>query len=372
MVELPSLQGSARLLAVIVLVLLLLLVGSIFFATHFVTGTVNYVVSNIAARSGLSTFLVRGAVILLTIPFFWAVGKFTRNILGLFNLGWNPLSFYKSTPGIVIVIYIAAFYLAMYWASTSAYAYKYCGDTPEGIFVADGAGKDPVYGVETKPCSLVQIKELRAGNGNIAHPRSLSVDQPESYEWFDGLTGKARVFYAVLPNGDYRFFDRSGVDPGSGQPLQPITPQIVQQVRQQKTAAFEQKQRQAEAEASALKQKQAKNEQDAIRKNQVASIQAIVSQAENEFEAGQYKAAKQDCDHVVAQDRGSKECATIRQRSSVKLAQELVRRGQSQIQRGEFNEALWSAEEAMNLDPGNVNAVKLKELARQLKPHDLN
>ena len=70
MVKLPSLRGSGRLLAIVVLALLVVLVGCILFATQFVTGTVNYVVATIAGRSGFSQFLVRGAVIFVTIPFF--------------------------------------------------------------------------------------------------------------------------------------------------------------------------------------------------------------------------------------------------------------------------------------------------------------
>ena len=203
MIELPSLRGAARIFTIIVLVLLVVVVGSILFAARFVTGTINYVVSNLASRSGVSPFLVRFAVIFATIPFFIAVGKFTRNILGLFNLVWNPLSFYNRISGVIIVVYIAVFYLAMYGASADAYAYKYCGDTPEKIFVSDGPGKDPVYGVELRPCSLVQIKELRAGTGNIDRPHQVTIVDAEAFEWFDAITGKPRVWYAVLPNPDY-------------------------------------------------------------------------------------------------------------------------------------------------------------------------
>lgn len=71
MLQPPSARSFARLFALIVLVFLVLLAGSIFFATHFVTGTVNYVVSALAGRSGLSPFLVRGIIIIVTIPFFF-------------------------------------------------------------------------------------------------------------------------------------------------------------------------------------------------------------------------------------------------------------------------------------------------------------
>ena len=39
--------------------------------------------------------------------------------------------------------------------------------------------------------------------------------------------------------------------------------------------------------------------------------------------------------------------------------------------KGEFDKALRSAEKALDLDPANQNAVKLRNLAAQMKPHAL-
>jgi hypothetical protein len=79
-------------LAILVLVALVCLIASVLFATRFVEDTIGLVVENLSARSGLSIFLVKAVVIIGTIPFFWAVGKFTKNIWGLLNLGWDSMA----------------------------------------------------------------------------------------------------------------------------------------------------------------------------------------------------------------------------------------------------------------------------------------
>src|ERR1039458_8156039 len=249
MIDLPSMRSFGKFLIVIVIVLLILFIGSIFFGTHFLTSTIAYAVYTLSSRSGLSIFLVRGLVILLTIPFFMSVTIFTRNILGLLNLGWSPLSFYRKTSGIIIVAYVAAFWIAMYWASLHATAYKYCGYKHDGTLISsDNPGKEPVYGIELKPCTPEQILELN--EKNLSPPVELTIDNAESYDWFTGY-GKARVWYSVLPNGDYRFFDHPGNDPHSSQILQPINQDVIQRFKQAQAAALTAKTNAARAAAEA-------------------------------------------------------------------------------------------------------------------------
>ncbi len=330
--------------------------------TRFVFGTVDYVVDNLASRSGLSSFLVKGLVILGTIPFFWAVAQYTRNILGLLNMvSTSPLGFYRKKYGMIIVAYIGAFFLAMYFASLDAYAYKFCADTPEGIWTSDGPGKDPVYGVDVKPCSLGQIKTLRNSKGKLQAPEEIHIASVNNYRWFNGVTSQSLVWYDVLPDGDYRFFDRAGADPYTGEALRPVTHEVVQQLRQ----------RQATKETS-YKQKQAWQAAQESKSKELADLQMLVQNAQREFDGGNYQAAKDTCDQVLTKDRTNEGCRTVRQRASVKLAQQLVKQGQTQLERGQFDEALWSADEAIRLDPANPNAPKLKQFAVQMKPHSLN
>lgn len=372
MIKLPPVRGLSRVVGLVVLAGLFLLVGSLIFATHFVTGTINYVVSNITARSGLSPFLVRGSVIILTIPFFWAVAKFTRNVLGLLGLGWAPLSLYRNVYGLIIIGYISCFFLSMYWASREAYAYKYCGETPEGIFVSDGPGKDPVYGVQLAPCSIDQIKVLRHGEGDLRRPTEVKVDDAEHFEWYDAMTGKARVWYALLPNGDYRFFDRPGSDPNTGQQLRPVTPDVVQHMRSEEEDSRQQKQRNADLKAEAAKRRLAAASDRQAAENRAADLAALVAEGSAQFQSANYKDARTTCERALAIEPTNAPCGTIHQRSGVKLAQDFVREGQQQFQQGEFDEAIWSAESAIALDPTNMNAIKLKKLATLTKPHSLN
>jgi tetratricopeptide (TPR) repeat protein len=50
------------------------------------------------------------------------------------------------------------------------------------------------------------------------------------------------------------------------------------------------------------------------------------------------------------------------------LAEQLVNEGAAYWEKGEFSKALRSAEKALELDPANKNAAKLKGLALRMKP----
>jgi len=372
MPPIPRMRGLALIFASLVLIGVLAAIGSFLFATHFVSSTINYVVSNLADRSGLSPFLVRAVVIAATIPFFWAVARFTRNILGLLNLGWAPLSFYSNVYGIVIVLYVAGFFYAMYWSSRDAYAYKYCADTPEGIFVSDGTAKDPVYGIEPKPCTLAQIKELRNEHGSLQAPSEIQIANVDTYQWFDGVTGQPRVWFAIGPHGHYHFFNHPGDDPHTGQPLQPVRQDVIELLRQKEAADQAAKQHAAEIEASAAETDKKRQAAAAAKQKELASIQAEIDQAQLLYAQADYKGAKETCDLVLSQRADEPSCTIIRQHASVKLARELVDQGRLQFQRGEFDDAIWSAEGALKLDPTNANAAKLKQLASGIKQRSIN
>ncbi|WP_433974265.1 hypothetical protein [Tunturiibacter lichenicola] len=369
---LSSMRGSAQVFALLVLIVVFAAIGSLLFATHFVTGTITYVVDSLAARSGLSPFLVRAVVIVSTIPFFWAVARFTRNVLGLLNLGWSPLSLYSNIYGIIIVLYIAVFFFAMYWSSKDAYAYKYCADTPEGIFVSDGTAKDPVYGVESKPCSLLQIKELRNGKGNLQAPVEIRILEADHYPWFDGVTGRPRVWFALDPHGTYRFYDHPGNDPHSGQPLEAIRQDIIERLKQTEAAELAGKKQTSDAQTAAAKDEERRQLAAAAGQKERASLQAYIDDAQLLFDRGDFKGAKKTCDDVLARKPSEIACMTIRQHASVKLARQLVEQGRLEFQRGQFDEALWSAESAVALDPGSVNATKLRDLASSVKSRSVN
>lgn len=353
--------------AILVLVALVCLIAFILFNMRFVEDTIGLVVENLSARSGLSIFLVKAVVIFATIPFFWAVGKFTRNIWGLLNLGWDSMAFYKNKYGIIIIAYVGVYFLAMYGASLEAYEYKYCADTPEGIWTSDSPGKDPVYGIEAKACTQQQRLALRAGRGHLKPPQEISINDADKYEWFDPVTGQPRVWYSSTSEHGFRFFDGRGVDPHDRQELKPITPEIIEVVKSQQTAKIV-AQKEAKKEATDEKLKEDAAAQQAWKETEAV---ALAQQAQSAFESKNYKSAIDTCSQVLSTLPGNQACITIKQHASVKLSEQLVNQGQAHFEKGEFDEAVWNAEKALDLDPTNQNALKLKKLATEMKPHAL-
>lgn len=211
----------------VVLLLLYLAYGS---GGSFVLRTIDYAVQNLAGRSGASVFLVRGIVIIGTIPFFWAVYKFTYGFW-LLGLGVRPsLRLYGSQHGMIIVAYVGVFFVAMYFASRDALFYKWCAETPEGIRTFDSAGIDPVYGTSLKRCTQEQIEIVRN-----AGPQRIHVADPRVFPFFDSITGKPRVWYFKLEDGTYQFFNRAGKFPGTGEDLRPIDRGTVQELIRRRT-----------------------------------------------------------------------------------------------------------------------------------------
>jgi len=242
--------GGGLLLFLVLLLLMFLPVRG----GHFIVQTIDYVAGNLASRSGLSPFLVKGLVILLTIPFFWAVAKYTK---GLFWFrGVRPsLRLYSSPYGIIIVVYLGLFFLAMYGASRKAYAYKWCVETPEGIKAYDAPGRDPVYGLPLSPCSFDQIVAFRGTETQILRPQKLHIDNPRDYAFFDSITHEPRVYYSRSPDGGHEIYDRKGVSPETGKELQPINTEIINELirSQDEQAARTTERQKQQAAADSLK-----------------------------------------------------------------------------------------------------------------------
>lgn len=360
-------RKSAKFIGVVFVVALVGGTIAVWIGWDFVRSTVNYVVSNLAGRSGISPFLVRGAVIILSMGFFFSVAKYAHSVFGLLALGWNPLSFYKNKYGIVIVLYVGLFSLAMYQASRNAYAYKWCAETPDGISTFDGPGKDPVYGMQSAPCTLKQIEAIRNQNDSLS-PHLLNITDSEKFKWFDGITGKPRVWYAVAGLGSLRFFDRPGTDPATGQTLNPVTQQIVGDLiaKQQEAEGREAVVRKEEAEKAA--QQNATAEAKAARDAALSKADEDSRTAQNELSSGDYEGAIATCSSVLKAFPRHADCSEIKHEASIQLAHRLVIDGQRNLQQGNYDMAGSKAAKAMALDPDNRAAAKLKGLAEQLKP----
>jgi hypothetical protein len=239
--------------ALAVLVVLVYLFAHHWWGHHFVFRTIDFVVLNLASRSGLSPFLVRGFVILVTIPFFWAVAKYTHGLFWLRGVG-PSLRLYRNPYGLIIVGYAGLFFIAMYFASLDAYAYKWCADTPEGIRTFDGAGMDPIYGLQLKPCTFEQIVALRQQQKGFSGPQRIQVDNPHQFEFFNTITGKPRVWFHRSPDGAYELYDRPGKHPGTGEDLRPVDRETVEAlVRMQELASAQRAESELQAKTAAQK-----------------------------------------------------------------------------------------------------------------------
>jgi len=215
--------------AILVVVILVYWFAHHWWSHNFVVRTIDFVVGNLASRSGLSIFLVKGLVILLTIPFFIAVAKYTYGLFWLRGVG-PSLRLYRNPYGLIIVGYAGLFFIAMYFASREAYAYKWCAETPEGIKTFDGPGKDPVYGIEAKPCTFEQIVAIREIEKGVSGPRRIQIGDVKQFSFFDPITGKPRLWYYKSSDGSYEFFDRFGKHPGTGNDLRPIDQETRQEL----------------------------------------------------------------------------------------------------------------------------------------------
>ena len=231
-------------------VVILVFAGVVFFLFtlwrwgHYVTSTIKFVVENLASHSGISTNLLYGIVIIATIPFFWAVSKYMYGAW-FWLRGVGPgLRLYKSVHGIIIVAYVGVYFLAMFFVARESLAYKYCAATPEGIKVFDDRVKDPIYGIQTQPCSLDQTVEIRRINNPGLGPQRVQVGDARTFAFFEPVTGSPRIWYSKTSTGEYEFFDRMGNDPETGAPLQVINQHVREDVirlQDQQASAEQQK-----------------------------------------------------------------------------------------------------------------------------------
>ena len=212
-------MGLIVVLAVVAVFFLIFRSGAL-----FVVATMDYVTGRLASRSGVSLNLVRSLVIVFTIPFFWAVAKYTQGIFKLRRLK-PSLALYTNPYGVIIVCYVAAFFLSMYFASRNAYSYKWCADTPEGVRAFDAPGVDPIYGIKLKRCTPAQIVSLRREEVVLPEPKRIEIPDPSHFAFFDPITGAPRVWYHRSKDGSYEFYDRAGKDPETDADLQPIDAQ---------------------------------------------------------------------------------------------------------------------------------------------------
>jgi serine/threonine protein kinase len=205
-------------------------------------------------------------------------------------------------------------------------------------------------------------------------PRELSIPDAAAYTWFDPNSKQALVWYSSPAPGNYRFFDGPGADPQSGHVLNPVTPEFVAGLKKQQAppvaappvSAPKQK-TQITATAPKSKEKQVRDT-TADQAQKDAQLQAMSQEGQLALESEDYQKAIDICGQVLSTSPGSQPCAAIHQHAAIKLAEQFVNEAAAHWEKGDFDDALRSAEAALALDPANKNAARLKKLALKMKP----
>jgi len=222
---------------------------------------------------------------------------------------------------------------------------------------------------ESSRDTVVQPADLKGISPQSANPHELSIQDATAFTWFDPRSRQALVWYSPSADGSFRYFDGPGVDPQTGRSFKPVTPEFVGNLKRGRAPEpIVQKQEARVAVSSKSKETPVGNSPaDSLGNN--AQLEDLVQQARSAVNAKDYRTALGRCTKVLTVTAGSQPCTAIRQHASIKLAEQLVNEGTAHLEKGEFDKALRSAEQALDLDPANQDAAKLKRLALQMKPH---
>ncbi len=223
-------QGGKILLAFLVIVIVLIIAGYLFidaFRVVLVLKTFNYVVQNIVNVSGMSTWLAKGLVLLILIPFIWAIKTLVK--IGFFKRDKQKKE--KRISQLIVLVYIALFFFSMYLLGRNTYfnhatnePSKFYTVTPEGIRFFDSPGFDPVYGKELKPVTPQLIEQIRRSQKGLG-PKHVTIS--ENTEFFDSITREPKIWYYKDSEGNYEFFDQPGYHPVYYEDLKPINKDVV-------------------------------------------------------------------------------------------------------------------------------------------------
>jgi serine/threonine protein kinase len=227
----------------------------------------------------------------------------------------------------------------------------------------------PAKPENSAPVSVAPGVESKAANDSrVAGPRELTIPDAAAYLWFDPNTRQAMVWYSSSSGGNFRFFDGPGVDPQTGQRLSPVTPQFVTDLtRRQSPTSLVQKQKLQNTPPRKARIAGGNDPaSDQLRED--ARRETMAQEGQVALNNEDYSEAIDICAKVLNAAAGSQPCAAIQQHAAIKLAEQLVNEGAAYWEKGEFSKALHSAEKALELDPANKNAAKLKRLALRMKP----
>jgi hypothetical protein len=222
-------------------------------------------VETVTQLTGFNSYLITAAAALVSVPFFIGAN---------FLLSVSPARRHKGLAILVclFVLYNVGLFFATRDASfgfASGETLKWYAMTPEGVRYYDHPGVDPIYGIELKPVTRDNVRELK----RLEQGEALPID-PEQVEFFNAFTGDPQVWYSRDGNGKWEFYNRPGYHPRTGAELHPVSHELYEEwFRELK----EEKRHQREAEKEARQREVAQAAQRTAQSVQEADRRAAAS-----------------------------------------------------------------------------------------------
>lgn len=226
-------KGKNKIISITISIILLILILAIIlpkFPIVIIKKIFSYAAQNFENVSGLSPWLIKGILVFALFPFYWALLEILKIKIPFIN---KKKSFRK-TAKIVILAYTGLFFLTMFFLSRGTYfghfkgeAIKYYAVTPEGIRFFDSPGFDSKYGIELKPVTsdmMVKFQKKTLG----MQPKRIDIEEIKNIEFFDPITGEAKIWYYLDNNGNYEFFDGPGFHALYNVELKPVNFEVIQ------------------------------------------------------------------------------------------------------------------------------------------------
>jgi hypothetical protein len=214
------------------------------------------------ARAGGSLLKIGSLALLVYVVAMsiFAISKYTTTKSTLLSYGiseatgsliaWAVMLIAIGIPGLAIVRlfffrgrpynYVAAMILPLIsWGMAqipanfdqSGAALKFCSNRPDGtLFCLDHSGIDPLTQKKLVPINQdLADEEFRRKRGLA--PKRI-VQAVANIDFFDPLTGQPKVWVHQNDDGCIDMFDNPGADPQNGEPLSPITKEVVRRIKE--------------------------------------------------------------------------------------------------------------------------------------------
>ena len=273
---------------------------AISYALHVYTAEqlIESYIDKIAQAAGLSPYLAKAVAFLLVLP---ALGAFA----------WCfSASQQKRLTGRYVLAGLASMYFAALWFVTMDQKITRDGMALKCFVVREDqvvwrdikfVGLDPETG---RPCEAAKphlLPVLAKLHSLLQSGRQLQTIDPAGR--FFSPIGDPVVWYHERKQGEFDFYDAPGFDPKTGQPLVPVSKEVVERLERSKLerARIEADQRKAEAAEAERKAQQDRQDQESIAKAEAAEAErkAVLERQEQQAEV-KVKTERQEEERLAA------------------------------------------------------------------------